>query len=204
MKFNLLSKSMLGLSIFIVCLTSNANTINFDDTGAPSLFVNTVPLTNLYTGHGVTFSGIDGAGGSILNQSSNFGFNAHSGTDFLAFNTFAGTGYQELVSFDTAVDNVSIWAISIFINSNFLMEAFNANDELVDSYSYVLAPSSWTQSVVTGANISKVRLTLGQANYFAYDDLEYSPVSSVPVPAALPLMLSGLGMLGFVRRNRKV
>ena len=203
MKFNLLLKSMLVALLVTVSLTSNANSINFDGTGAPSFFENTTPLTNLYAGQGVTFSGIDSAGGSILNQSGNFGFDAHSGTDFLAFNTEVGTGNEELISFDTAVDSVSIWAASAF-GGYFLMEALNANDELVDSYGYYPGPSDWVQIAVSGANIFKVRLTVDQSSSFAYDDLEYSPVSSVPVPAALPLMLSGLGVLGFARRNRKV
>ena len=204
MKHNLLLKSLLSVVLVTASLTSNANTINFDVTGAPGLFVDTTPLTNLYAGQGVTFSGIFGAGGSILNQNGNFGFNAHSGTDFLGFNTEVGTGFQELISFDTAVNNVSIWSNSVFTGSNFLMEAFNASNELVNAFSYNTTGPSWVQSVVTGADIFKVRLTASQAQYYAYDDLDYTPASAVPLPAALPLMLSGLGLLGFVRRNRKV
>jgi hypothetical protein len=39
--------------------------------------------------------------------------------------------------------------------------------------------------------------------YATFDDFTYS-VSTVPLPAALPLMLSGLGVLGFAARRRKV
>ena len=203
MKFNLLLKSMLVALLVTVSLTSNANSINFDGTGAPNLFENTTPLTNLYAGQGVTFSGIDGAGGSIINQNGGFGFNAHSGTDFLAFNTGKGTGYQMLISFDTAVDSVSIWASSA-TNAFFLMEAIDINGEYIGAFGSYPAASTWVQNVITGAAIFKVRLTAVDTSFFAFDDLEYSPVSSVPVPAALPLMLSGLGVLGFARRNRKV
>ena len=122
-----------GFSIIIVmffAIFSNstlATTINFDGTGAPSLFVQTSPLTNTYSGLGVNFNGVDGVGGSILNQSGNFGFNALSGTDFLAFNTAVGTGNIQRISFDSAVSNVSIWAAG----SATSMRAFDSEGLLV-------------------------------------------------------------------------
>ena len=64
-----------------------AMVINFDDVAAPDMFLNTTHLTDQYASLGVHFSGpSDIDGGAILNQSSNFGVNALSGVNFLAFN----------------------------------------------------------------------------------------------------------------------
>ena len=191
-----------GFSIIVVmffAIFSNptlATTINFDGTGAPGLFVQTSPLTNTYSGLGVNFSGVDGVGGSILNKSGNFGFNALSGTDFLAFNTAVGTGNIQRISFDSAVSNVSIWAAG----SATSMKAFDSTGSLV-SLSSILYSNAWQQLSVIASEISYVELT-GVNSSFAYDNLEFK-VSAVPVPAALPLMASALGIFGISRRRNK-
>src|ERR1700687_4479303 len=90
-----------GVFFAVAASPAGATLINFDGTGAPCCFASTSPLTNLYAGQGVTFQGLNGVGMSILNQSGNFGFNAHSGTDFLAFNSEINpsTGNAEKISF---------------------------------------------------------------------------------------------------------
>jgi len=65
---------------------AGTRTINFDDVGAPSAFVNTEPLTDRYAGLGVTFAGPEeGAGGAILDASS-FSITGESPPNILAFN----------------------------------------------------------------------------------------------------------------------
>ena len=73
-----------------------AATINFDEAWAPTAFNNQVTLGAEYSGQGVVFSGLGGAGGEVLDQNSTFGLNARSGRNFLAFNTAITVGGERL------------------------------------------------------------------------------------------------------------
>ena len=60
--------------------------VDFELAG-PCAFNQTVALSNQYAGLGVIFAGPSGNdGGAVLDQCGNFGINARSGTNFLAFN----------------------------------------------------------------------------------------------------------------------
>lgn len=190
-----------AVSLSTVSLSSYANSINFDGTGALTNFTDTSELTNFYAGQGVNFAGLDLIGGSILNQGVNFGFNALSGSNFLAFDVGFGNGNDELITFDSAMSSVSIWAASSVSGGSFTMKAFDARDQLLSATS-ILASSTWTQLSLTGSDIFSV-IIIGAGGTYAYDDLDYTQLSAVPVPAALPLMFSGLGALGIARRNKK-
>ena len=181
--------------------SGSATTINFDGTGAPCCFVDSAPLRNLYSGVGVTFNGAGGNGGTILNQSGGFGFNALSGTDFLAFNLDLGSGNKQEIVFDTSVSNVSIWAANRFSGVT-SMSAYSINGALLSQAS-ITNSSQWQVLAITSGTtgISKVVLE-GSGRAYAYDDLEFT-VSAVPEPETYALMLAGLGLLGVVSRGRK-
>lgn len=192
-----IKKLLFGLAF--IASSSNfafADTINFDGTGAPGIFVSTSPLTNLYNPQGVNFS--DG-NWSILNQSGNFGFDALSGTDFLAYNTSI-TNNVESVFFSSAVDSVSIWGAGGG-GGNIGLEAYDSYGSLLGSV-FLNASTTWQQLSVSATGISRLKLT-GNGLYGAFDDLSFEGPSAVPLPAALPMLLTGLGMFGFVSRLRK-
>jgi hypothetical protein len=112
--------ALVAILVLPASALGGTRTINFDDAGppppdpAPSLFMNTHPLTDRYAGMGVTFAGPeDGAGGAILNASS-FNITGESAPNFLAFNPSASypsgkhpTG-PETITFATPIHSASI------------------------------------------------------------------------------------------------
>jgi len=199
-------RSMAAVVAFAAALPAASfaatTTIDFDGTGAPCCFVSTTPLTNAYAGLGVTFSGVGGTGGSILNQSGNFGFNAHSGTDFLAFNTSVnGISGVEDIAFSNLQSNVSIWVANQF-GGSVSLTAYDASGASVATSS-ITSSSVWQQLSVSAAGIASVRLSpqLGTA-YYAADDRSFT--GAVPEPEAYAMLAGGLAVLGVALRRRKV
>jgi len=169
---------------FVLCLGASASAraqvlIDFELAG-PCSFNLTVPLLEQYAGLGVHFSGpspLDG--GAVLDQCGNFGMNAHSGLDFLAFNDGAGPMQNggnprapEGIAFDSRVVSASIWA-ACGSPATFLLEAYDGA-VLVASHS---APgvSAWTQLTVSvPAGMTNLKLSCSQA-IFVLDDLSFQP-----------------------------
>jgi hypothetical protein len=169
--------------------------LDFEVAAAPCVFLQTGPLREEYASLGAHFSGpgpLDG--GAILDQCGNFGFNAHSGSDFLAFNnhpTMNNGGSPigpETLTFDQRLGQATIWAASE-VPATFLMEAYDGS-VLVDSDSNVL--QDWgTLSVSVPSGITRIVLSCTAA-YFAFDDLSFDLVSSTVYCTA---KLNSLGCL---------
>jgi hypothetical protein len=182
-------------------LTANATaaTVDFDDRSEEPLFVDTSALTDRYAPLGITFSGAaapaNTAGGSILDQDGNFGFNALSGRNFLAFNT-QNTGNVENIAFSTSFGMVSIWGASTS-GGTFTMNAYDAGGTLLDSATANFA-ATWTQLSVASSGIARVEL-IGNNVAYAYDDLN---VSAVPEPSTWGMLLVGAAMMGWLMRRR--
>ena len=190
-------KALVSTSLALPMFAAQATTIDFDGTGAPTLFADTTQLTTLYSGLGIIFSGLDSPiGGSILNQDGNFGFQARSGTDFLGFNT-AITGAAEKIEFTSAVSSVSIWAASRNTGI-FSLAAFGGSGQFL-GFTNVVASTAWQELTISAPGIKSVALS-GFSGSFAYDDLH---VTAVPEPETYAMMLAGLGVLGFMGKRRK-
>ncbi len=188
--------------------TAQAGLINFDTDAngnpinAPSIFIDSTALTNLYAPLGVNFSGpAQLSGGSILNQSSNFGVSALSGSNFLAFNRgsiLSDGGLPtdpETISFTDLIGDFSIFASGGSNSNTFQLQAFDINNLLLGTATITTAVGEWGQLSFSSSlgNISRVLLTgIGANNTFVYDNLSFTPASkSVPEPGSV------LGLLAF-------
>jgi hypothetical protein len=201
--FLLAATAVAGLGLADPALAANIS-INFDDVTAPMLFSETAPLSNAYSGLGVTFSGVGGVGGSILNQTSNFDrIAALSGVNFLAFNTLV-TASEEKISFATPASSVSIYGA---VAPSATLTAFDSTNTQLATITQGLLTTSWTQLAVSAANISYVTLSFTEGLFVA-DNLLVNgaaisvSTSSVPEPASMAILGAGLFGLGAVRRRR--
>lgn len=178
--------------------------IDFEGTGAPPGFKKTIALRDLYADLGVNFDGpgpLDG--GAILNELGNFGVDAFSGTDFLAFNstaTLMDGGIPtdpEQILFDDLQASVSIYAAGgLGIGATFPMDAYDQLNQLVDTDT--VGGQDWVQLLVSHpGGIARVVLTeITNKNAFVYDDLEFF---AVPGPGALLVF----GLAGLRTRRRR-
>ncbi len=183
---------------------ASATLIDFEGTGAPTSFINTIALRDLYSGFGVNFVGpgpLDG--GAILNEGGNFCVDAFSGTDFLAFNRNSmlmdgGTPKDpEEILFEDLQASVSIYAAGGFgVLAMFRMDAYDQLNQLVDTDT--VGGQNWVQLLVSHpGGIARVVLTeISNKNAFVYDDLEFF---AVPGPGAL--LVFGLAGLRTTRRR---
>ena len=190
------------------------NNVDFDGTGAPSNFADTIALSNEFAAQDVIFSGpgeLDGGG--ILNQAGNFGIQARSGTDFLAFNRVAqylggGTPVGPLaISFDSRVDFVSIFASGGDNSTSFTIDAYRL-DGLVGSRTFNASAAVWTELLISSEDVagdigfdSVVISENSNRDAFVYDDLSFT--TAVPEPGSALIVVLCTGLASLTRKRTK-
>ncbi|MBV8593918.1 MAG: hypothetical protein JOZ27_06430, partial [Caulobacteraceae bacterium] len=147
MKFSAMA---IAAALIAAAGAAQATTIDFE-TGAPCCFAYTSPLTTYYSSLGVTFGGVGGQGGSILDQSGNFGINARSGSDFLAFNQYFDSGVEQ-VSFASPVDGFSIY-VGDGNSATYTAQAFDSNGVLLGTTQVSPGGGQYGELVLADANI---------------------------------------------------
>ena len=195
------------LSAFALMGSASATVITFEELGAqPNNFASTNPLRNEYAGVGVKFWGSDGStgvnGGAILDQSSNFGTGAFSGSNFLAFNgggTMLNGGTAkgpEYINFGSPASTVSAMVAVASSVGSFTFDAFDSGNNLVGSNT--IRTQDWAMLSVSGNNIAYVVFSFQNDNNIAIlDDLTFDVV-----PEPVSMFALGAGLLALVRRRR--
>ena len=105
--------------------------------------------------------------------------------------------------FDSLVDILSLNALDINNNESISFSFYDEDDNLISSTSNgatTTADNEYLEFLFDVTGVKKLVVDLSGSG--AIDDLVYD-VSEVPVPAALPLLLSGLAGLGFAARRKR-
>ena len=198
-----LKRIVLGMAVAAVLASpAAAATINFDEAWAPTAFNNQVTLGAEYSGQGVVFSGLGGAGGEVLDQNSTFGLNARSGRNFLAFNTAVTAGGEQL-DFTSAI-NVFELFVGSGSGASFWANAYDSLGGLVSSTNISLSQGDWGALSLSGAGITRVQFG-SNARAWVADDLSFTAglSSAVPEPAVWAMMITGFGLAGAAPRRRR-
>jgi hypothetical protein len=185
-----------------------ATMITFDEFDAPCGFIEIARLDEEYAHLGVHFAGPAlKDGGGVLDQCGNFGVDAYSGAQFLAFNRNAdfsdgGTPRDpQTITFDTPMAAVSIYAASGFEDSgeDFILAAYAADKTLLVADGVSTPAGQWGMlSVTSTTGIDYIMLEAPDNEiFFVFDDLSFTPV---PEPATMSLLLIGAATV--LRRKR--
>lgn len=167
--------------------TTVTSDINFDDAGAPCLFIETTALRNAYQAVGVVFSG-PGAlnGGAILNQCGGFGVSGYSPPNFVAFNSFAmmsdggiPNGPQRM-SFSSDVSSVRVGVASY--GGTATLTAYSASLQWLASVSLPVGSTlQFLQVNAPGIRYVDLSVPDSPSGVWVFDDLSFE--AAPPCPA---------------------
>jgi hypothetical protein len=211
MKFSFLSaKSILAVSLALFMSTgAHASSAAFSVVSGGNFFTGPATLGYEFTVNSattVTDLGIFDAGSAGLLATQSVGVWTSEGT-LLASTTIAvGTG--------TTIDGFVYQSLSTALDleaGTFRIGSTNGGVS-VDGYTQFAGVTNntalvthGTSFVSFGASLTRPTTTFGDSGaYFGPNMIvEATVISAVPIPAALPLLLAGLGGLGFIRRQSK-
>ncbi|PRY25005.1 putative secreted protein [Aliiruegeria haliotis] len=170
-----------------------AANLSFDENGAaPCTYASSPgPLDNAYTALGVTFSG----GWHILGECGGFGVPALSGSNFLTYNTSVTTNTVTM-TFDAPISQISGFLGGSFETDWSITTSAGGPAEVVSNLSSAYVPFSLSGSF-TSVSIA------GGSSSGVLEDLSFSDIAAVPVPAGGLLLLSAIGGAVVLRRRRR-
>ena len=209
MKFATITSAALLASALSAAVPASAAIITLDFEGVGDL----IPVGSFYAALGVEFSPatlaiVDsdaGGSGNIANEPSGdtvmFFLDANNAIlNFAAgfktgFSFFYATSVNAVVSVWDGLDGTGNLLGSINIIRN-----IGGPGDPTGSY------ATWDIGGIAFAGTAKSIDFGGTANFTGYDDITFgsaTPVPPIPLPAALPLLLGALAVLGTLRRRRR-
>ena len=173
-------------------------------------FVSGTNISNSYTGLTLSFTGttISGVNDGIIysvNQSgalvASTGSRVFGTSDITYPNLFGGTTTSIFrVDFDAAMFTVSLDALSDDASDFARFSAYTAGNVLIDMYTTGIITSGHAETMtVSGGNIAYVLAEGISPDAVGFDNLR---ADTIPIPAAVWLFGSGLGLLGWFRRKK--
>ena len=115
-------------------------------------------------------------------------------------NVFSGTGDGHLrIDFSVSALSVSLDAIGNNDHDYARLDAYDASNTLIDSYSTGNLPTSIFETMTVSGNISYVVARGVSGDTVGFDNLNFQPI---PAPGAILLGSIGVGLVGWLRRRR--
>ncbi len=188
----MLIMSVLAIVAIAGSSAASAGLITFEEVPGANLFVLTTPLTEEYAYLGVHFIPPGGITRGSVVWDYTWSIPAHSGRNFLAFNSGAASdNHAEGIVFDQLMSEVSIFAAGYNQPDTFRVTAFWHNFSVIDVLT--LTTQNWTElSVSNPLGIRKIVLENLTDGLFVYDDLSFTPVSNNAVPEPASLVIWGI------------
>ena len=187
--------------------SANTVTINFDDVDTSGGSVLGAPIVSYLASFGVTFS-TGAAINPIVEQNPPY-ISVVSGPN--EFGTIGlATSYFYQLDFATPLDSLSFTrpGLGSVIMASWSATAYSAANAVLDSVGegLLFSGTSAANFTLTGPGIAYVIFNDNAFSFagtnFRLDDLTLT-TANTPLPAALPLFTSGIGVLGMLGRRRK-
>jgi hypothetical protein len=193
-------------AVFLITGTANAAIVSAD----ADSFITGTDISNSFAGLTLSFEGAtsDGTNDGIIYSTDQSGALVAS-TGTRVFGTSDGT-YNNLfggatttavfrVDFVETMQVVSLDALGDDPSDFARLSAYTSGDLLIDTYSTgVLLTGNFETMTVTGADIAYVLAEGISPDAVGFDNLT---ANTVPIPAAVWLFASSLGLLGWLRRK---
>jgi hypothetical protein len=108
-----------------------------------------------------------------------------------------------LASFSTPINSFSADFVGVFTPGDTTLVAYNGS-AIIGTVVASCTPTCQTTLSFSAPSITKIAVTPGSYDdWVGVDNITFTQVSAVPEPSEVAMMMSGLGVLAWMRRRRK-
>ncbi len=199
-------KTLLGTAVyFLLAGSANATIVTADADD----FTAGTDISNSYAGLTLSFEGTTSSGindGVIYSVEQSGALVASTGTrvfgtsDMTYPNLFTGAATSVFrIDFDSTMFTVSLDALGDDISDLARLTAYSVGDAVIDIYTTIGLTSGQSDTMtVSGSGIAYILAEGVSPDAVGFDNLV---ANTIPIPAAVWLFGSGLGLLGWLRRK---